>query len=169
MQNLLCSAVCLAGYEEHYSHFRFPIRRSAHKPSTQRNVWMFGIHLLGKTSRVSSLTWSNPRQGFFIALLNRAIPAHNTCAPQRRMAKRIDNQRRVVETGTLKEECGSFCHGIPSVNHPCVKGRGFRLVKVEPRDSKSSELVPRKRRFKHQKSQKGFCMQPTEPRKPSIQ
>ena len=70
---------------------------------------------------------------------SRAVPAGNNPASQRRIIKRTDNQRRVAVTGALKEADGAFPNCQPTVNHAGVTARGFRLVKVEPRDSKSSE------------------------------
>lgn len=67
-------------------------------------------------------------------------------------SSRPDNQRCVDETGALKDSTGSFCHSSRTVNHAGVTARGFRLVKVEPRDSKSSERFPFGQSSKRQKS-----------------
>lgn len=71
---------------------------------------------------------------------------------------RLDNQRCVVKTGALKEADGFLSHCRPSVNDTRVRVRGFRLVKVEPRRSKSSELVASKRQFKQQRIRKGYSV-----------
>lgn len=138
---------------------------------------------------------------------NRAVPAGNNPASQRRIIKRTDNQRRVEVTGALRycldsklacepleiealkidvrsrtlmrwcvvkihgdrqfrkrgerpvwnpdniqEADRDFSHCRPTVNHAGVTAIGFRLVKVEPRDSKSSERFPFWRSFKQQQS-----------------
>jgi len=77
------------------------------------------------------------------------------------VSARSDNQRLAVETGQLKESNPSFWDCLASVSHAGVTARGFRLVKVEPRDSKSSELVRSVRQFKQQRFRKGLCLQPT--------
>ena len=83
--------------------------------------------------------------GFFFGHMNHADSTAITAA-------RSDNQRLAVETGQLKESHASYWHCAASVSHAGVTARGFRLVKVEPRDSKSSELVPSARQFKQQRS-----------------
>jgi hypothetical protein len=50
-------------------------------------------------------------------------------------------------TGALKKPAGSFCHMLAAVNHAGVTARGFPWLGRVPRDSKSAELVRKKRRF----------------------
>jgi hypothetical protein len=60
------------------------------------------------------------------------------------------------ETGALEEADGSFCHGLPSVCYAGVTARGCRLVKVEPRDTKSSEPRPKRNEYSSNRIPLGF-------------
>jgi hypothetical protein len=79
-----------------------------------------------------------------LSQINRAGSTDNASA-------RPDNQRCVDETSALKDVAG-FGYLLRTVNHAGVTARGFRLVKVEPRDSKSSERFPFGQFLKRQKS-----------------
>lgn len=66
----LCSAVyAVESDAKNANHFRFPIRGKAHKPTRR-------VASAHTPSRVSSLTWSNLRQGFLPNQPNRVTAQH---------------------------------------------------------------------------------------------
>jgi len=132
-----CSSRCSGRTKNEHLPFRFLFRSEAHKPRHR-------LCPVEHPKRASSPPWANPHWRVFFCPLNHAVRTHNACVSHRRIKhKRADNQRHLdSQTGVLKEAQGSFCHVASTLNHAGVTARGFRLVKVEPRDSENAEACP---------------------------